>query len=274
MTVDRFAAAREQFSTGLAHLQSGRLAPAEQAFRASLSLLPGRPSTLTNLAFTLLKLGRPAEALPLLDEVLAQSPQDTEALGHRGVALTELRRPAEACAAFEALVQRVPERPEAWFHLAQTRQMLDQPAAALDAYDRCVALRPNHGITWSQRGSALRELGRADEAAASFERDGSMRLYFGQDSSQMMKTDRLLTVTIAAPQGKGKRTLTLAKDKVSLMLQNLTTLERTMATADGTLALEGRDLLTGSFALKATLGNRPLTLEGKFEKAPVVTALD
>ena len=170
MTVDRFAAAREQFSTGLTHLQSGRLAPAEQAFRASLSLLPGRPSTLTNLAFTLLKLGRPAEALPLLDEVLAQSPQDTEALGHRGVALTELRRPAEACAAFEALVQRVPERPEAWFHLAQTRQMLDQPAAALDAYDRCVALRPNHGITWSQRGSALRELGRADEAAASFER--------------------------------------------------------------------------------------------------------
>jgi hypothetical protein len=112
------------------------------------------------------------------------------------------------------------------------------------------------------------------DVSAEIQRDGSMRLYFGQDSSQMMKTDRLLTVTIAAPQGKGKRTLTLAKDKVSLMLQNLTTLERTVATADGTLALEGRDLLTGSFALKATLGNRPLTLKGKFEKAPVVTALD
>jgi len=84
----------------------------------------------------------------------------------------------------------------------------------------------------------------------------------------------LLTVTIAAPQGRGKRTLTLARDKVSLMLQNLTTLDRTMATADGTLALEGRELLTGSFSLKATLGNRALTLEGKFENTPVVSALD
>jgi hypothetical protein len=110
--------------------------------------------------------------------------------------------------------------------------------------------------------------------SAEIQRDGSMRLYFGQDSSQMMKTDRLLTIAIAAPPGKGKRNLKLAKGKISLMLQDLNTLERTMATADGTLALEGRDLLTGSFSVKATLGNRPLTLEGKFDKAPVVTALD
>jgi len=112
------------------------------------------------------------------------------------------------------------------------------------------------------------------DVSAEILRDGSMRLYLGQDSSQMMKTDRLLTITIAVPPGKGKRSLTLTTGTVSLMLQDLTTLERTMATADGTLALEGRDLLTGSFSLKATLGNRPLTLEGKFEKAPVVTALD
>jgi hypothetical protein len=112
------------------------------------------------------------------------------------------------------------------------------------------------------------------DVSAEIQRDGSMRLYFGQDSSQMMKTDRLLTIAIAAPPGKGKRTLTLAKGKVSLMLQNLNTLERTMATADGTLELKGRELLTGSFSLKATLGTRQLTLEGKFEKAPVVAALD
>jgi HAE1 family hydrophobic/amphiphilic exporter-1 len=60
----------------------------------------------------------------------------------------------------------------------------------------------------------------------------------------------------------------------SLMLQDLNTLERTMTTGDGTLFIEGRGLLKGSFALKATLGTRPLTLEGKFENAPVVSALD
>ena len=133
-------------------------------------------------------------------------------------------------------------------------------------------LRPHGRFTAETTGAMSGPI--TGDVSAELLRDGSMRLYLSQDSSQMMKTDRLLTVTIAAPQGKGKRTLTLAKGRVSLMLQNLTTLERTMATADGTIALEGRDLLTGSFSLKATLGNRPMTLEGKFEKAPVVSALD
>lgn len=133
-------------------------------------------------------------------------------------------------------------------------------------------LRPHGRFTAETTGALSGPI--TGDVSAEILGDGSLRLYLGQDSIQMMKTDRLLTVTIIAPSGKGKRTLTLAKGKVSLMLQDLKTLERTMATADGTLALEGRDLLTGSFALKATLGNQPLTLEGKFEKAPVVTALD
>ena len=126
-----FAAARDHFSAGLAHLQAGRAAAAEQDLRASLALLPGRASTLTNLAVALLQLGRPADALRCLDEVLAQAPQDVEALGHRGLALNRLQRCAEAAAVFEQLLQLAPQRPEAWFHLAQTRQLLDQPAAAL-----------------------------------------------------------------------------------------------------------------------------------------------
>lgn len=133
-------------------------------------------------------------------------------------------------------------------------------------------LRPHGRFTAETTGALSGPI--TGDVSAEILRDGSLRLYLGQDSSQMMKTDRLLTVTIVVPSGKGKRTLTLAKGKVSLMLQDLKTLERTTASADGTLALEGRDLLTGSFALRAMLGNRPLTLEGKFERAPVVTALD
>lgn len=133
-------------------------------------------------------------------------------------------------------------------------------------------LRPHGRFTAEATGAISGTI--SGDVSAERLRDGSMRLYLSQDSSQMMKTDRLLTVTIAAPQGKGRRTLGLAKDKVSLMLQDLNTLVRTMAPADGKIAIEGRDLLTGNFSLKATLGNRPLTLEGTFDKAPVVSELD
>jgi hypothetical protein len=133
-------------------------------------------------------------------------------------------------------------------------------------------LRPHGRFTAEATGAMSGPIN--GDVSAELLRDGSMRLYLGQDSSQMMKTDKLLTVTIMAAQGKGKRTYTLSKGQVSLMLQDLNTLERTMTTGDGTLSIEGRGLLKGSFALKATLGTRPLTLEGKFENAPVVSALD
>lgn len=170
MSDPAFDAARDHFLAGLAHLQAGRAAEAEAALRASLALLPGRPSTLLNLAVALLRQSRPAEALPLLDQVLAAEPGDADALGHRGVALQALQRPDEARAAFDRLVQAAPSRPEAWFHLGQLRHQLGDAAGALAAYERCLALRSDHGPAWSQRGQALKDLGRVDEAAASFER--------------------------------------------------------------------------------------------------------
>jgi predicted TPR repeat methyltransferase len=182
---ERFAAARAQFTAGLAALQAGEPVAAEQALRAALQLLPGRPSTQLNLAVALLQQSRPADALPLLDAVLAEAPDDVDALGHRGLALNQLHRPTDAGPCFERLVRLAPDRAEAWFHLGQTWQMVGRPAEAVEAYDRCLALRPVHAATWSQRGTALRELGHDDAAAASFERaqalqddDGGLNAYY------------------------------------------------------------------------------------------------
>lgn len=165
----RFEQARACFVQGLADLQQGRWAEAEAQLRQSLQLLPGRPSTLINLAAVLLQQDQPAEALALLDQALAAEPDDTQALGHRGLALHRLGQPQAALASFQRLVQRAPQQPEAWFHLAQTLQLLDEPADAVAAYDRCLALAPGHGPAWRQRGGALQDLGRRADAQASFE---------------------------------------------------------------------------------------------------------
>jgi predicted TPR repeat methyltransferase len=164
-----FDAARGHFLQGLADLQAGRLSAAETALRASLALLPGRPSSLSNLAVALLRQGRAAEALPLLDEVLAQEPDAADALGHRGAALNELGRNAEAVATFERLLRADPARPQGWFHLAQALHMQGRLDEAVDAYGRCLHLQPDHALARSQRGGALKALGRLDEARADFE---------------------------------------------------------------------------------------------------------
>ncbi|HEY0824257.1 MAG TPA: tetratricopeptide repeat protein, partial [Ramlibacter sp.] len=71
--------AKALFLGGVAHYGAGRLPEAERDFAAALALAPGRPSVLTNLGAVRLKLGRVAEALQLLQQALAQEPDNAEA---------------------------------------------------------------------------------------------------------------------------------------------------------------------------------------------------
>lgn len=135
-----FEQARAHFLDGLAQLQAGRLDAAEQAFERSLALVPGRVSTLVNLAATRLRLQRPLDALAAADEALGLAPDDRNAWLHRSTALSLLGRTDEALA----------------------------------AYDRLTALEPSLAQAWLDRGSLLRELHRFAEAAESFRRAGAL----------------------------------------------------------------------------------------------------
>jgi predicted TPR repeat methyltransferase len=130
-----FEQARHFFMEGVAHYQAGRLAEAERSFAASLALVPGRASTLTNLGAVRLKLGKVQEAAELLAEALKQEPDNAEALGHRATALAELGQHKEALA----------------------------------CADRALALNAALGPVWSLRGELLKDLGRYEEAATAFE---------------------------------------------------------------------------------------------------------
>ncbi len=200
---DHLATARAHFLDGVGAFEAGRLTAAEAAFRASLLALPGRPSTLMNLAATLTRARRPAEALPLLNEALAAEPDNAEALCHRGAALAALGQPGPALAAYDqalrlqpalvpALFQRAVQlnllgQPaaalvaleqvmalktpdaEAWFHHGQTLQTLGRTDEALRSYDRALALEPGVASTWSRRGTLLKDMGRLSDAARSFQ---------------------------------------------------------------------------------------------------------
>lgn len=198
-----FITARARFLEGVQAFEAGAFTPAEAAFRASLQAMPGRPSTLMNLAATLTRLGRPAEALPLLDQALAGEPASSEALCHRGAALAALGqaepalqaygqalllspglapahfqqalllnavgRPMDALAALDQLMALQPADGEAWFHHGQTLQALGRVDGALRSYDRALALDAGGANTWSRRGTLLKDMGRLADAARSFE---------------------------------------------------------------------------------------------------------
>ncbi|HZH05929.1 MAG TPA: tetratricopeptide repeat protein, partial [Lautropia sp.] len=165
---DPFEEARSHFLEGLDCLERSRFEDAEQCFLASLSLQPGRISTLINLAATRLELARPVEALAVADEVIALEGDNIDAWFHRGTALGLLNRTQEALAAFDKVIAIDGELAEPWLRRAQVLQSLNRPEEALGSYDRALAIDPALAQGWSNRGGILQEMRRLEEAAHSF----------------------------------------------------------------------------------------------------------
>jgi predicted TPR repeat methyltransferase len=129
-----FEQAKNFFMQGVGHYEAGRFEQARAQFAASLSLVPGRASTLMNLGATLAKLGRFDDAVQVLEEAQRAQPGDAETHGHLATALAELGR---------------------------HRQALEHVDAALHVNSEA-------GVLWTLRGNLLKDLGRLDESAQAF----------------------------------------------------------------------------------------------------------
>lgn len=202
--IEKFEKAKNLFVEGVLDFEAGRFDAAEKKFQSSLAWLPGRVSTLTNLAATRIKLSRPEEALSVLEQAFAAEPDNLDAWCHRGVALGDLGRHEEGLTCFDKVLQANrqcaaawyhrgivlntlhrynealaaldqflaihPDHGEAWFRHGQTLQSLDRHEQALSSYEQALAIDPSLAPAWSNRGSILKDLKRLDEAAISFEK--------------------------------------------------------------------------------------------------------
>lgn len=167
---DPFAQARQRFLDGLAQFEAGHLDSAEACFEGSLALVPGRVSTLINLAATRIRRGRPEAALPLLDQALAVEPDDADAWTQRGTALGALRRHAESLTCHERVLALTPDAAPAWLRHGQALQYLERHDEALASYERALALDPGLAQARTNRANILKHRGRANEAAEDFRR--------------------------------------------------------------------------------------------------------
>lgn len=126
----------------------GRLQDSEVLLRRALELAPGFHAARANLAMVLGRTGRPAEALPLLDELFAA---DGEALGHLNLKAATLGRLGsfeEAIALYQKVLEQAPHQPRLWLsygHMLKTIGRLDDGIAA---YRQAIAIRPALGEAW------------------------------------------------------------------------------------------------------------------------------
>lgn len=167
---ENFERAKNFFIEGIQDFEAGRWTGAEQKFRSSIVLLPGRVSTLNNLAATLIKLSRPDEALRVLEQAISQEPDNLDAWCHRGVALADLDRNEEVLESFDVVLKADPERAAAWYHRGIALNSLHRHDQALVALDRFLRIQPDHSEAWLLHGQTLQRLDRHEQALASYDK--------------------------------------------------------------------------------------------------------
>ena len=120
---------------GLQALEQEDWPSAERLFEQALELAPGRTSVMQNLGITRARMGRHAQAEPLLRAALEADPQQADA----------------------------------WLALAQSQLALDQLEAAVSSYAHCFALGVSSAALQAQQAQCLARLGRIPEAMLAYQ---------------------------------------------------------------------------------------------------------
>jgi len=180
---------RDEFSAlagaAMTHFKAGRLAQAENAYRAALAIAPADPMVTHNLGVVVAALGRHRAALSCFDEALRADAGFVSAHYNSGVALMQLGETAKAIGAFGRAAKLEPEHYQAHRALGLLWLSQGERGRALDHFARTYELRRGDDRTTI----ALKSLTTATRCK--LEHDAEQFLHIAQRTRQRLRFELL-----------------------------------------------------------------------------------
>ncbi|MEX1206099.1 MAG: tetratricopeptide repeat protein [Dongiaceae bacterium] len=149
--------------------QAGRLAEAEVLYRGVLAERPDEPDALHLMGVLCHQAGRPDEAVELLDRAVAAKPRNPDFHADFGKVLYALRRFPAAAAAFQRAVDCDPGNADAWAGLGEARRDQGEWDGAAAAFRQTLAIKPGDAAAQANLGMALVKAARFDEHVTQLE---------------------------------------------------------------------------------------------------------
>lgn len=143
---------------------------AETAFRRAMAADPDDPAAANNLAVTLRRRGRFAEAEGIWRDLVARAPGYADAPYNLANLLDHLERDDEAVAWLEATLALDPGHVDAHYNLGNLRARRGERDAAIACFAVAATLKSNHTDAHNNLGAQLLAAQRAAEALAAFDR--------------------------------------------------------------------------------------------------------
>lgn len=164
-----------RLKNALAFHQRGQRAEARRLYEAVLAEQPNDFEALHLLGLLDLESREPERALAWLDRAIVVRPDRPRAHSDRGNALFYLGRLQEALASYDTAIALAPADVDAHYNRGSVLNAMGRRDEAVASYDRVITLRPDHVEGHSNRGVVLFDLGRFDEAVASHDKAIALR---------------------------------------------------------------------------------------------------
>jgi predicted O-linked N-acetylglucosamine transferase (SPINDLY family) len=158
----------EALNQAVALHRQGRLDDAERGYRAVLAQRPDEPNALHLLGVLLQQRGRPQEAASLLERVLAAAPGHAAIHNNYGNALKDLGRLDEAAAQYRHALALDPGFVDANWNLGRLLKERGALAEAVQYFEAALAQDPVSVELLNELGLVLQDLGRFDRATERF----------------------------------------------------------------------------------------------------------
>jgi tetratricopeptide (TPR) repeat protein len=126
----------------------GRWRDSETLLRRAVEIAPGWTTAKANLALVLGRMGRPAEALELLDDVFADEPEGISHWNLKAATLGRLGDFEEAIRLYEGVLERTPNQPKVWLSYGHMLKTVGRQQEGIAAYRKAIELRPTLGEAW------------------------------------------------------------------------------------------------------------------------------
>jgi len=122
-------------------------------------------------------IGRYDEAVAIFNKILADSPDDKEALLCKAGALSRMGSFAKALESiekvlecYEAVIKLDPEYPKAWYNKGVVLSDIRLYNEALRCYEEVLRINPGVAVVWTNKGYCLAMLNRYEEALECLDR--------------------------------------------------------------------------------------------------------
>ncbi len=151
-------------------IQANELESAKLHLKAVLGKERSQPDALRFLGIIACLQKEWTQALELIDQAIAVSPENGLAYSNRGNVLSELKRHDEALICYEKAISLQPDYAEAYSNQGNALQALGRFEEALICYEKAISLQPDYAEAYSNQGNAFLALSRYQAALACYEK--------------------------------------------------------------------------------------------------------